>query len=63
MSSDLIESFIMIPELRMRERELKKECIDAAREMKQTQRGREGDETKAERQRGREHRDKVNLVK
>ena len=37
----------------MRERELKKECIDAAREMNQTQRGREGDETK--RQRGREH--------
>ena len=36
----------------MHERELKKECIDAAREMNQTQRGREGDET--ERQRGRE---------
>ena len=39
----------------MRERELKKECIesiDAAREMNQTQRGRKGDET--ERQRGRE---------
>ena len=32
----------------MRERELKKECIDVAREMKQTQRGREGDETEAE---------------
>ena len=41
----------MIPELRMRERELKKECIDAAREMKQMQRGREGDEIEAERQR------------
>ena len=40
----------MIPELRMRERELKKECIEAARETKQ-------------RQRGREQRDKVNLVK
>ena len=50
----------------MRERELKKECIesiDAAREMNQTQRGREGDETEAERQRGREHRDKVSEMK
>ena len=45
----------------MRERELKKECIDAAREMNQTQRGREGDEP--ERQRGREHRDKVSETK
>ena len=53
----------MIPELRMHERELKKECIDAAREMKQAQRGREGDETEAERQRGREHRDKVSETK
>ena len=33
----------------MRERELKKECIDAAREMKQTQRGGEGDETERQR--------------
>ena len=40
----------MIPELKMRERELKKEWIEAAKETKQ-------------RQRGREHRDKVNLVK
>ena len=34
----------------MHERELKKECIDVAREMKQTQRGRE-------------HRDKVSETK
>ena len=36
----------------MRERELKKECIesiDAARKMNQTQRGREGDETERQR--------------
>ena len=29
----------------MHERELKKECIDVAREMKQTQRGREAEST------------------
>ena len=43
----------------MRERELKKECIDAAREMKQTQRGREGDETERQRAQRQSERDEM----